>query len=153
MTESTKSKIFEELLKYPDEIIPLAFLYARNFVMYGTDVTEKWQTAVAQAAALEQAYCQGIADEIKRKLMIKPQPAQQCEYWDSESNYCALHRPSAQPEIVRCKDCKHRPSGTGVDHNIEFPDRVCPCQCEDFWYSWMPGDDWFCKNGERSDNG
>ena len=99
MTESTKSKIFEELLKYPDEVIPLAFLYARNFVMYGTDVTEKWQTAVAQAAALEQAYRQGIADEIKRQLMIKPQPAQQCEYWDSESNYCALNRPSAQPDI------------------------------------------------------
>lgn len=21
-----------------------------------------------------------------------------CEFWDSESNFCALHRPSAQPE-------------------------------------------------------
>lgn len=37
--------------------------------------------------------------------------AQQCEYWDSESNHCALYRPSAQPadavEVVRCKDCYH----------------------------------------------
>ena len=76
MTESTKFIIFEELLKYPDEVITLAVLYARHFVMYGADVTEKWQTAVVQAAALDQAYNQGIADEIKRQLMNKPQPAQ-----------------------------------------------------------------------------
>lgn len=24
--------------------------------------------------------------------------ARHCEYWDSESSYCALNRPSAQPE-------------------------------------------------------
>lgn len=52
-------------------------------------------------------------------------------------------------EVVRCKDCKHRPSGDGANHNIEFPDDLCPCQCEDFWYSWMPTDNWFCGNGER----
>jgi len=32
--------------------------------------------------------------------IIKDMPsAQQCEYWDSESNYCALNRPSAQPDV------------------------------------------------------
>ena len=57
---------------------------------------------------------------------------------------------SAQPEIIRCKDCKHRPldgedtQGSG----IEFPDGICPCQCEDFWYSWRPDDDWFCANAD-----
>lgn len=56
---------------------------------------------------------------------------------------------SSQPEIVRCKECKHRPSGDEENHNIEFPDNLCPCQCEDFWYSWIPSDDWFCGNGER----
>lgn len=56
--------------------------------------------------------------------------------------------------VVRCKDCKHRPIDTG-GHNygqdLFFPDEdnVCPCQCGDQWYSWMPGDDWFCANGER----
>lgn len=57
--------------------------------------------------------------------------------------------PSAQPEIVRCKDCKHRPDGTGVNHDLEFPDDRCPCKCEDHWYSWKPDDNWFCGNGER----
>ena len=56
-------------------------------------------------------------------------------------------------EIVRCRDCKHRPTGTGANHDLEFPDDECPCQCEDYWYSWMPPDDWFCPNGERREDG
>ena len=58
--------------------------------------------------------------------------------------------PSAQPEIIRCKDCKHRPTGENRD-DLEFPDEMCPCQCEDFWYNWKPADNWFCENGERRD--
>lgn len=52
---------------------------------------------------------------------------------------------------VRCKDCKHKPTGSGVNHDVIFPDRdyKCPCRCEDFWYSWVPDDNWFCANGER----
>ena len=53
--------------------------------------------------------------------------------------------------VIRCKDCKHRPKGTGANHDLEFPDYVCPCQCEDYYYSWMPKDDWFCKDGERKE--
>lgn len=52
--------------------------------------------------------------------------------------------------VVRCKDCKHRPTGTNRD-DLEFPDDKCPCKCEDYWYSWKPSDDWFCKNGEQKD--
>lgn len=58
----------------------------------------------------------------------------------------------AEP-VVRCKDCKHKPSGSGVNHDIEFPDEICPCQCEDYWYSWMPKDDFFCAYGERREDG
>lgn len=59
-------------------------------------------------------------------------------------------------ELVRCKDCKHRPKEpdwktfeSGFD--IEFPDDTkCPCCCSgDGWYSWYPADDWFCADGER----
>lgn len=55
-------------------------------------------------------------------------------------------------ELVRCIDCKHRPKRTGDEGNgfdLEFPDYKCPCYCDDPWYSWMPGDNWFCANGER----
>ena len=61
--------------------------------------------------------------------------------------------------VVRCKDCKHRPELKlysdmhGNYTAVEFPDgSKCPCQCEDFFYSWYPKDDWFCANGERKDN-
>lgn len=57
--------------------------------------------------------------------------------------------PSAQSEIIRCKDCKHRPTGENRD-DLEFPDEICPCQCEDFWYNWKPKDEWYCGNGERN---
>ena len=57
-------------------------------------------------------------------------------------------------ELVRCKDCKHRPI-MPKDHtdgfDLEFPDNKCPCQCDDGWYSWYPEDNWFCANGERKD--
>ena len=38
-------------------------------------------------------------------------------------------------EVVRGKDCKHKPTGSGVNHDINFPkqDDRCPCRCEDYW--------------------
>ena len=51
--------------------------------------------------------------------------------------------------VVRCKDCKHRPTGTNRD-DLEFPDDRCPCKCEDYWYNWKPADEWYCGNGERN---
>lgn len=57
--------------------------------------------------------------------------------------------PSAQTDIILCKDCKHRPT-RDEDGWLDFPTERCPCQNEDdFYYSWMPKDDWFCGNAER----
>lgn len=53
--------------------------------------------------------------------------------------------------VVRCKECKHRPKYDGPNR-VVFPDEVCPCQCEDLSYNWMPSDDWFCADGERKDD-
>ena len=62
----------------------------------------------------------------------------------------------AKEDIVRCKDCKHRPKEPNLEtyengFDIEFPeDSKCPCQCSsDRYYSWYPDDDWFCAEGER----
>lgn len=63
--------------------------------------------------------------------------------------------PSAQPELIRCKDCKHRPIATRADEgvlwgfSVEFPDERCPLQCEDGWYNHYPKDDFYCANAER----
>ena len=55
------------------------------------------------------------------------------------------------PDVVFCKDCKHRPLKpddyeSGFD--LEFPDNICPCQCEDGYYSWYPADHSFCSEGD-----
>ena len=66
-----------------------------------------------------------------------------------------VHAPTVDAvEVVRCRDCIHKPTGSGVNHHIVFPeqDYRCPCRCEDYWYSWMPYDDWFCANGERRED-
>lgn len=53
--------------------------------------------------------------------------------------------------VVRCKECKHRPKYDGPNRLV-FPDEVCPCQCDDLYYNWMPSDDWYCADGERKDD-
>ncbi len=56
-------------------------------------------------------------------------------------------------EVVMCKDCIHRPiiddPGATDGFGLLFPDFMCPCRCDDPYYSWMPNDNWFCGNGER----
>ena len=76
-------------------------------------------------------------------------------WWDNEDKKIFDTIIDLQPEaVVRCKDCIHKPTGTGVNHDIEFPDEVCPCQCVgDYWYSWMPRDNFFCAWGERREDG
>ena len=83
-------------------------------------------------------------------------PCRACEVDDVKAELEEAPTIDAVP-VVRCKNCKHRPIDTG-GHNygqdLFFPDdEVCPCQCGDPWYSWMPKDDWFCANGERREDG
>ena len=55
-------------------------------------------------------------------------------------------------EVVRCKDCKHRPY-LDEDGFIEPENSICPCINEDDDdYSWLPEDDWFCADGERRED-
>lgn len=60
-------------------------------------------------------------------------------------------------EVVRCKDCKHRPYSTepGKTYGltIEAPNDMCPCYNEDDgWYSWVPDNEFFCSYGERKED-
>ena len=59
-------------------------------------------------------------------------------------------------DIVRCKECRHRPikedaDGKDYGFNIIAPNEaeLCPCLVDDGWYSWMPEDDFYCGYGER----
>ena len=51
-------------------------------------------------------------------------------------------QPTIQPEIVRCKDCKHRyVDGGNVRYNA--------CELN---HNKVQSDDWFCADGERREN-
>lgn len=57
-------------------------------------------------------------------------------------------------EVVRCKDCKHKPIKDDRDSWPIFPNErnnPCPCQCDDGFYSWFPKDEFYCSHGERAD--
>lgn len=72
-----------------------------------------------------------------------------------------------QPELVRCKDCKHRPVYDEQKRempprlNIEYDedgkpwiwddDMTCPYLCGDSYYNQMPDDEQFCDRGERKE--
>lgn len=62
--------------------------------------------------------------------------------------------------VVRCKDCKHRPSMKTDEIGgrvLVFPgDDANPCPCQNFdddWYSYEPDDDFFCAYGAKMDAG
>jgi len=46
--------------------------------------------------------------------------------------------PSAQPEIIRCRDCKHR----------DPEDKKCDCGHDIVW-NLPRQDDWFCADAKR----
>lgn len=87
--------------------------------------------------------------------LISKQGALKALSWDTEAYMAINMMPTVEAvPVVRCNDCKHRPERTeGAEYyeDLVFPDEVCPCQCDDYFYSWMPDGDWFCKNGERKE--
>lgn len=78
---------------------------------------------------------QAAINALVEELAYKPEG-----YWDSGLNQYDVEvvlnqQPSAQPEIIRCKDCKHL-----------FEDNKCPLRT---W--WTHTEDDFCSYGERKD--
>ena len=45
-----------------------------------------------------------IAKTLIESVLDELPSAQQtiCKYWDAESDFCTLYRPTAQPEIITC---------------------------------------------------
>lgn len=71
-----------------------------------------------------------------------------------------------QTELIRCKDCKHRPHKTKDGYtrsprvqvgvyawgDPEYDDDLtCPYVCEDTWYSCVPDDEQYCDRAERKE--
>ena len=100
-------------------------------------------------------------DLIDRQAAIDAFPDKRLS-WDTYDGYVSPHLirciisdiPSVQPEIIRCKDCKHRPKTDGKKYgfDVEFPDEICPAYCDDEYYNWMPDDDFYCARAERRED-
>ena len=78
------------------------------------------------------------------------------EYEELEQNYIDLHNHFVNwAPVVRCKDCKHYPfipeGETYEDGFSIVSDEICPCICDDGWYSWIPPENHYCSYGERKE--
>ena len=58
-----KQLMLEYLSNESEQVIALAYMYAKNMYDYGVDVTKEINSAVAQQAALHNAYLKGRNDE------------------------------------------------------------------------------------------
>ena len=95
----------------------------------------------AAITAIQNAYCDTEGGEDK------------CAVWKNVGLTNALHivqdLPSAQPEIIRCKDCKwytvNELKKDGTDDR-----RYKPSYC--LLYSMRRDEDWFCADGERRED-
>ncbi len=57
-------------------------------------------------------------------------------------------------ELIRCKDCKHRPYQDGCGNVVPVEKECSPCPCvvdDDWYYNYIPKGDWYCANGERKE--
>lgn len=51
--DNVKQKLLDSLAEEPPMVISTAYAYAKNYVLYGEDITKAWTTAVQQASILD----------------------------------------------------------------------------------------------------
>ena len=51
--DNVKQKLLDSLAEEPTMVISTAYAYAKNYVLYGEDITKAWTTAVQQASIIE----------------------------------------------------------------------------------------------------
>ena len=57
--------------------------------------------------------------------------------------------PSAQPEIIHCRDCKHWQSEEHIGNNNVHTLNIAILPCK----NWLTGGDWYCGSAERRTDG
>jgi hypothetical protein len=58
-----------------------------------------------------------------------------------------MQLPSAQPEIIHCRDCKHWQSEEYIGNNNVHTPNIASLPCK----NWLTGGDWYCGSAERKD--
>ena len=77
MDDNVKQQLVDKLLEEPPMILSTAYVYAKNYVEYGEDITKAWTTAVQQESVLQKvrqktwsAAFDDFKDCYKARLMI-----------------------------------------------------------------------------------
>ena len=52
--DNVKQKLLDSLAEEPAMVISTAYAYAKNYVMYGEDITKAWTTAVQQVSVIQE---------------------------------------------------------------------------------------------------
>ena len=60
-----KQKLWEQLQTERDDILSLAYMYAKGYDLCGEDITTRWKNTVLQNDALNRAYVKGYQDGYK----------------------------------------------------------------------------------------
>lgn len=60
--EHTKQKLLDLLAKESTMVLSTAYIYAKNYVNFGVDITKAWTTAVEQLSILEQVQIKAQAE-------------------------------------------------------------------------------------------
>lgn len=63
-----KQELINLMKDMPLETLSIAYLYAKNYVEYGEDVTKTWNTVTQNTYALEKAYSKGYYDAMQRQV-------------------------------------------------------------------------------------
>lgn len=64
----TKEELAKELVKEDFQVLMLAYAYAKNLYLYGTDVTKTCNTVIGNVAALDRAYRKGYYDGMYNRM-------------------------------------------------------------------------------------
>ena len=75
-----------------------------------------------------------------------------CLRRDSDIKQAIMALPSAEPEIIRCKDCKYFEI-VQLTKSGEDDKRYKPSVCVNGKYAVRRNENWFCADAERRDDG
>lgn len=69
IVRSAREKLLEEFDKQSDDVMALAYMYAKGYELAGEDVTKAWTNAIRNTQIIETAYRRGYEDCEKDILM------------------------------------------------------------------------------------
>lgn len=102
----TKEQLAQWLVELDENVLQVAIMYAENYLKYGVDVTEKWDTATKQQWSLERAERYGYAEGMKSIVRCKD-----CKYreyiYSTKSYQCPKVKKTVDDEWF-CADGERR---------------------------------------------